>query len=477
MLSRNYIFINLAALLLSFSSCKKFVQVSPPITELVQTSVYSTNATASAAVTGIYLTMASNTIGGGSHGISALTGLSADELSLYPGSTDAVLNQTYSNSLVSSTIVYIWPSLYNCIYQANSAIEGIEGSSGLSSAMSAQLTGESEFIRAFCFFYLTNLYGDVPLETTANYKVNEILARTPKSQVYQQIISDLTNAQNLLSDNYVSPDGSESSERVRPNKFAALALLARAYLYEDNWDSAAMAATEVINSIQYTLESDLDSVFKAGNNEAIWQLEIPQNSALNTPDGEIFLVALLYLGGPSSGFPIYLSSSLANTFEAGDLRKTKWVDSTISGTMIYYFPYKYKLYYTPGVPPAEYPTILRLGEQYLIRAEAEANGAGNGIAAAISDLNIIRNRAGLSNYSGSSDQTSVINAILHERRVELFSEYGHRWLDLQRTGTIDSVMEPACTQKGGTWNADWQLYPVPLSDIQTDPKLVQNSGY
>jgi starch-binding outer membrane protein, SusD/RagB family len=143
---------------------------------------------------------------------------------------------------------------------------------------------------------------------------------------------------------------------------------------------------------------------------------------------------------------------------------------------VYYYPFKYKLAYT-GIAPAEFPVLLRLSEQYLIRAEAEAYGAGNGISGAIIDLDTIRHRAGLPDYSGPTDQIDLINVILHERRVELFTEYGHRWFDMQRTNTINSVMDTVCPQKGGTWNSDWMLYPIPLTEIQADSKLVQNDGY
>jgi hypothetical protein len=149
----------------------------------------------------------------------------------------------------------------------------------------------------------------------------------------------------------------------------------------------------------------------------------------------------------------------------------------IAGGVTYYYPFKYKID-SLGAPVSEYEMVLRLGEQYLIRAEAEANGTG-GTGAAISDLNVIRNRAGLPNYSGASDPTSVSNAIYHERQVELFTEWGHRWLDLKRTGMVDTVMGTggACAAKGGTWNTNWQWYPISLYELQHDPNLQQNSGY
>jgi hypothetical protein len=120
--------------------------------------------------------------------------------------------------------------------------------------------------------------------------------------------------------------------------------------------------------------------------------------------------------------------------------------------------------------------IFRLAELYLIRAEAEANGATGGVTSAIGDLNIIRNRAGLLNYTGATDQQSVLTAIYHERQVELFTE-GHRWYDLKRTKTVDAVMSIATALKGGAWSSYQQLYPLNPSDMQYDPNLIQNAGY
>jgi hypothetical protein len=443
---------------------------------LVGSTVYSSNATAASAVSGIYLSMAENSVGGNSHGISALLGLSADEFTLYPNG-DPILNQTYINALLANNAGPQWGDLYNCIYQANSAIAGISASTGMTTSMKQQLIGEAEFIRAFCNFYLVNMYGEIPLTTSTAYQVNEVLARSPLADVYQQIVTDLSGAQSLLSVNYLAPDGSTTSERVRPNQGTATALLARVYLYEQKWDSAAAEATAVINSPNYQLVGELDSAFLAGNTEAIWQLEIPDNG-FNAPDAAAFLLS--YYGGPNAyAAPFILSSSLVSSFEPGDLRMASWVDSVIVGSVTYYFPYKYQFYYT-GQPPVQYPTIFRLAEQFLIRAEAEANGATGGTGAAIADLNVIRTRAQLPLYSGARDAMSVLNAIMHERRVELFTEYGHRWLDLIRTGNVNAVMGApgnGCQSKGGTWSSSDSLYPIPLSEIKADPNLTQNPGY
>jgi len=157
-----------------------------------------------------------------------------------------------------------------------------------------------------------------------------------------------------------------------------------------------------------------------------------------------------------------------------------WINvNTVNGKS-YYYPYKYKATSTPLVnnvyaPPTEYLMVMRLAEQYLIRAEARAQQ--NNIGAAQSDLNIIRKRAGLS-ITTANDKNSLLTAIWHERQIELFSEWGHRWFDLKRTGTADILMSVICQRKGGVWNPEWKLYPIYFNELQVNPNLAPNNpGY
>jgi hypothetical protein len=117
--------------------------------------------------------------------------------------------------------------------------------------------------------------------------------------------------------------------------------------------------------------------------------------------------------------------------------------------------------------------MLRLSEQYLIRAEARTQQ--NNFNGAQSDINAIRTRAGLSTTT-ATDKSSLMNAIQHERQDELFTE-GHRWFDLKRTNKVNDVMNIVTPLKGGMWDITDELYPLPVSDILKNPNLVQNAGY
>ncbi|MES1249641.1 MAG: RagB/SusD family nutrient uptake outer membrane protein, partial [Chitinophaga rupis] len=182
-------------------------------------------------------------------------------------------------------------------------------------------------------------------------------------------------------------------------------------------------------------------------------------------------------------YGITLSDSLANAFEPGDLRYTNWVGAdTVPASgpnpqQIYHYAYKYKAKGTLTAP-LESVVLFRLAELYLIRAEARAQqnrlSGGNG---ATDDLNVIRARAGLAPTAAVS-QTDVLNAIQQERRVELFCEHGHRFLDLRRTGALDGYMTKLVPLKGGAgWNANLAYWPIPVTDIQNDPNLTQTPGY
>jgi hypothetical protein len=473
----------ISLLLFGFATvnCKKWVSISPPETSISNANVYDNDNTAIAVQTGIYSNMMSpnSLTGGGIIDMSFYPALSADELTLWPGNNNQLYSAYYTNLLTNQNTSYadFWNAIYPMIYVTNSAIEGLNASTNLTPAIKQQLLGEAEFMRSFCYFYLVNLYGDVPLVLTSNYLINATVARTPQAQVWQQIINDLKSAQSLLSPQYL--DGTllnSSAGRLRPTKWAAIALLARAYLYTGQWSNAISEADSIINNNSLFSLDTLNGVFLASSTEAIWQLQ-PVVLGWNTPDAQIFIIPTT---GVSTQWPVYLSTNLLNSFEPGDLRRSDWVDSIAIGANTYFYPYKYKINaYNASV--TEYEMVLRLGEQYLIRAEAEAEM--NDLSDAAIDVNTIRTRAQLPNLLNdiASSQSSLLAAIQHERQVELFTEWGNRWLDLKRTNTINAVMgspgNAYQNKANGYWNPDWQLYPISLSQLQHDNYLVQNPGY
>lgn len=453
------------------TGCKKYVQIGDAPNKLPASAVFADSSDATSAILGMYSSvMAYSSFPAFFNGYATVyTGLASDEL--YPSnSSNSDDLQFYSNTITpmgNSTDANFWSNAYTYIYQANACIAGLQTSTTLSTTVKNQLMGEALTFRALCYFYLVNMFGAVPLITTTDYHVNASVPRTSVDTVYTQIINDLASAESLMTPNY------PSKGRVRPNQYTASALLAKAYLYTQQWANAQTEASKAINSGLYSLNSNLNGVFLAGSNEAIWQL-IPLQQGYETSDGALLLPN--YGQVPYTGdIPTYsINTPLLNAFEPGDLRRANWVDSNIVNGTNYYFAFKYKLGQDYNSSPSEYYMICRLAEQYLIRAEAEAQ---QGQSAAITDLNTVRTRAGLVGYAGATDQNSVLSAIYHERQIELFCEMGNRWFDLKRTGKADSIMSIVTPTKGGSWSSNWQLFPVPLDQIQLNPFLTQNTGY
>lgn len=458
----------------SIAGCKKIIEVNAPVNSINAGNVYSRDATATAVLTGLYARISNanyDLIDDHITAISLYPALSADELTLY-NLNHTRLTPYYRNDLTNENDIF-WGSVYYNIYITNAAIEGLNNSTSLTPAIKQQLIGEAKFIRAFCYFYLTNLFGDVPLAVSTDWKANALLARAPGNKVYQQIITDLKDAQNLLSIDYLAANAlNTTTERVRPLKWAATALLARTYLYTGDYVNAEAAATAVINNSSLYGLGTLDDVFLKNSREAIWQLQpVRAGTEDNTGEGALFI---LPDSGPNTvDYPVYLSMNVVNSFEAGDQRRNNWVGSVTVGPDTYYFPFKYKIG-RENTSTEEYIMVLRLAEQYLIRAEARAQQ--NNIPGAKDDLDVIRSRAGLAPTT-ANDKTSLLTAILHERQAELFTEWGHRWFDLKRTGNIDTVMNVVATEKGSTWSPYKAFYPIPQTELDKNPNLAQNTGY
>jgi len=203
--------------------------------------------------------------------------------------------------------------------------------------------------------------------------------------------------------------------------------------------------------------------------EAIWQLSPAGSGSVltNTNDGASFLIHPIF----SFLANLKIEPAFVSSFDEKDKRLQNWIGFH-QGTGNY-FSFKYKIQNSTE-PIAEYSMVLRLAEQYLIRAEARAM-QGN-FQGALADLNIIRNRAGLetldeNNTTLSSEELLIL--ILEERKRELFTEWGHRWLDLKRTGKASEIL--------GAGNPLWQetdrLYPIPAAELMKNPNLTQNNGY
>lgn len=466
---KHYIQLLVLSILVQCSlSCKKLVEIPEPVDTLTTPEVFSSEADANSAIAGVYSTMQQG-LSFCNGNITILCGLSSDELQTYYLSN--IYYAQFQNNILQSSNDFLttrlWQIAYSTIYKTNAIISGLAQSNQLRDSIKNALTGQAKFIRAFHYFYLLNTFGNIPLALTTDWTKTAGAANAPPNQVYQQILSDLSAAAQLLPNDYSATGG----ERITPIKWSAIAFLAKVNLYMKNWADAEKYATQIISNNQlYNLADSPQHVFLSNSTEAIWQMKptasiYPYNA---TEEG------LTFVPFNNTSIPyFFLSPSLINVFEPNDLRWSNWVSNTVYQGSTYYYPYKYTIGPAQTLPNAtapQYYMMERLGEQYLIRAEARAQQ--NDLSNAITDIDTIRKRANLPNTSAAS-QSDILSAIYHERQIELFAEWGNRWMDLNRTNLSSAVLKPLKPQ----WNNNAKLYPIPIKELILDPNLKQNPGY
>ncbi len=443
----------------SISSCKKLLVIpqNPP-SSITQQEQFADSATTMSAVAGVYTYDPGSGFAYSDGSLTYCAGLSADELSPII-SNDVQQFYSYNLTPLNNEVTNLWGYPYQSIYEVNAVLSGITNNNGLSTSFQKQITGEMEVVRALYYFNMVNLFSGVPLVTTTTYAATDRLPRSPATAIYAQVKADLNDARKKLTATY------PSAGHLRPNLYTAVALLAKVNLYQGNWQNAYNEADSVIRLGGYNLEPNLNNVFLDGSVEAIWQL--PANALYN-----VYTDAANFEPQYAGATPNYqVTPFLLNAFETGDQRLQNWIGSTSVQNQTLYYPSKYKNI-SPTATPVEDQMILRLGELYLIRAEAAAHLSN--LTQALADINAIRQRAGLSpNPADGASQTTVLNAVMRERRVELFCEWGNRWYDLKRTGTAAAVLG---AEKTG-FSANAELYPLPQTQIQLDNLLIQNPGY
>lgn len=462
---KTYLFkINRLLLSLTFigllAACSNFTDIDLPSSQLTSVAVFEDKTTANAAMVDIYSKIRDKgLLTGYPSGVSNQLGLYTDELQYYGLSGTGQAN-FYNNALLAtnSEISVLWTSSYNQIYAANAVLEGVLKSTALPLTDKQQLTGEALFVRALIHFYLMNTYGPIPYITGTDYKKNGTVSRMSETFVYSQIKKDLEQAVDLLPRDY------SGSERVRPNKGAANAFLARVCLYMGLWEEASNNASAVLNQTDlYIWPLSMDLMFEKESSSTIWQL-MPASVGANTYEGNNFI----FTQGPPPS--VAITEDLVNAFTDNDLRKSNWLKAVTDGTRKWYHAFKYKKKSNTG-SSVEYSIVLRMAEQYLIRAEARAQ-VGDLIGAK-EDLNKTRNLAGLGNTSAIT-APQIIDAVLLERRLEFFTEYGHRFFDLKRTGKLDQVLSLTKSQ----WQTTDRLLPLPESELLLNSNLnPQNAGY
>ena len=440
-------YILLTALSLSTVSCSDFLDQKPD-NYISDAAVIKTLSSAKAALNGAYHDLASTSYYGGVY-FDAGVNLAADNVT-WTGSLNYYYDfDTHQYSAENQLLSYAWYAIYATVNQTNQVIDKVTVLNDGSESERRRIIAEATVIRSLAFFDLARTWGNIPVVKQATSSPTQFdgVKQTKAKDVYQLVVDDVLAIYNDLS---------ESSDRVHVTRSAADAFLARVYLYLEQWDKAEQYASKVIDNGNYALGTIQDLIDNKETAESIWELAYSssftnqQSTYWRSPDQ-----GGRHEWGPSKE----LVQLLADPTVGGD-RKAFYQDFSSAQVPDYFVG---TLYHRSTLD--DDVIIFRLAEQYLIRAEARANQQN--VSGALSDLNIIRRRANVSEIVDVASTQELLNLIADERRVELALE-PHRWFDLIRTGKAESVLGIKTYQT---------IFPIPYNDIQADKDLVQNDNY
>lgn len=435
----------IGALLLFSASCN--VLDVEPQSSIPANEAFKNKSGIARGINGAYSALQSLSYYGRSYGIFA--DLAADNLVHPPNATSVSYAEIDNNTILpeNESVDGIWTAIYDGINVANNVIVQVPNMTDMTAAEKNAALGELYFLRALNHFNLLNYFGAIPVKITPTVGVSGInVPRNEVDAVYAQIIQDLTFAAENL------PSG---SSKIKASANAAKALLARVYLYKKDYSNAARYANEVINSGKYELLADYAAVFASEETaESIFEVDFTPLDKNRIAEYNFPLT----LNGRREVAP---SEDLIASYGAGDTRLAASI-ATAGGL-------QYAIKYNDLSTGSDNVIVLRLSDMYLIRAEANAQLAGD-IDAIKSDLNAVRSRAGLAATTAIT-HAELLTAIEAERRVE-FAFEGQRWFDLVRTGRAIDVL-PTVTSINQT------LFPIPLSEMLTNTStgMYQNPGY
>ncbi len=351
----------------------------------------------------------------------------------------------------------LWGIIYSMSYIASFLNEGLV-ELDITQIEKDEILATASFLRAYAYFVGVYTFGGLPIVTTTIVDENRVIPRAGFEETLEFIESDLLFALDKLPE--------ESFNTGNATNGAVKALLARFYLFEENWQEVEKYATDVITgngTKEYILEEEFENAVADFSTESI--LEIVYSANDNPGTSTNFSINNLFVGRreiiPSSEMVLAMQNdggdrNIVLEFDGANAR-----GSDNGWTIVRYGPF-------------DNMQLFRLAEMYLIRAEARAQQNNiSGGESAESDINIIRERAGVPLIQGTS-KNQMLLVIENERRMELCFE-GHRWFDLIRTGRAKSVMDEFTSN----WTEKDELWPIPLREITNNPSLknAQNPGY
>ncbi|NVM61961.1 tetratricopeptide (TPR) repeat protein [Mucilaginibacter sp. SG538B] len=449
-----FIYISATALALFLSACNKQLNIKP-VESVDQNQAIKTAKDVQGVLVGTYNRLGQVDLYGGR--IFMEPDLLAAQAEItwtgtYTGLTQITVQAiTRDNSFVENT----WLDAYQVINQANTVLANLDKADNADDK--ARWEGEAKFIRGLMYFDLARLFGKpwndgdpstnlaaaiVSSPTTSADSEGAKVGRSTVKQVYDQAINDLTAAKSKL------PEDND----FYANKYSASAILARLYLQKGDYTNALKEANTVITSGAFSLVPDYTKEFllsskpshQENTTEDIFAIQVTQQQGINSLNE-------FYASSANGGRgDIKITDDFLAEFEANDVRGQFYTVTSVNRTKK--FDNQYGNVH-----------VVRLAEMYLIRAEANLRGGTSTGATPASDVNTIRQRAGL-------DPLVTVNlaTILAERRHELCFEGGFFLHDAKRLKQ---------SAGGLPYNSPRLVYPIPQREILANSKLVQNEGY
>lgn len=414
-------------------------------------------------------------------GISSITTDDADKGS-DPGDTGGDKHLLDDLTFTSTSLSFneVWEANYQGISRANQALKFLPDLT-IEDDLKKRLIGESKFLRALFYFRLAKMFGGIPLikgvpDIQNQDDINAANTRASKQEVYDFIMADLTEAVENLPISY------EAKELGRVTKGAALTLLAKVNMYQNNWQEVFELTNQVMG-MGYSLTTNYEDIWKEigeNNSESIFEIQGRGETPNKGVQGYFVSQGARGAGGWGWGFNTP-TEDLMNAYELNDTRRdatiifrgeTLWdgllVVNTVSNPR-----YNQKAYVSKteeSFNGNDWETsknirILRYAEVLLINAEAALEVGGD----AATPLNMVRNRAGLGN-------APIVDkmAVWKERRLELAFEHD-RYFDLVRQGRAGEVLR---AHGKNFVDGKHELFPIPQSQIDlSNGQLTQNPGY
>ncbi|MGA0558459.1 RagB/SusD family nutrient uptake outer membrane protein [Larkinella sp. VNQ87] len=370
----------------------------------------------------------------------------------------------------NSEVEDLYTSLYRCIDIANNIIAYVPGMS-VTQADKDDMMGQAYFVRGLAYFDLARFWGGVPnvygtegavikLTPSVGISQDDYATRSTLRQTYDQAEKDLLEALAKLPETRATAVLS----KAKATKPAARALLARYYLYNQQWANAEKYATDAIAN--RALNTPFETIFKTKNSaETLFELQF------NETDGQgirqwYYPSSQNGRGGTALHDEMY-AQMVANP---ADVRGTLAARNTTANV---YYTTKWS-----AAQNADNFQLLRMAEQYLIRSEARAEQ--NNLTGAADDLNAVRTRAGIAKTTAAT-KADLISAILQERKLEFVGE-GQRWFDVIRRGLGLTVFSSVRRSKGSLPSysikvAGRQVLPFPSAEVRTNTNIQQNEVY